>query len=512
MSFNLAVIVRESAVASPGRAALLFDGGRMTYADLDETVGRAAAGMRSAGVRRGDRVALMLPNVPQFVVAYFAVLRLGAVAVPMNVLLKSPEVAHQLRDSGARLMVVWAAVAREAADGVRAVDAGLPVYMAGGPADGDLPRFEDFAQQAPEPEIEPTDPQDTAVLIYTSGTTGRPKGAELTHIQLYMCADIGGRTFGVREDDVVCAALPLFHAFGLSCSLNTVMRFGATASLVPRFDPETVLKDIERNRITVFEGVPTMFFALLRYPGLADHDTGSVRVAVSGGAAIPGPVLEEFERRFGAVVLEGYGLTETAATACFNRSVRERRVLSVGKPLWGVQVRVMSDDGRELPPGEDNVGELVIRGYNVMKGYHGAPEATARVMRDGWFHTGDLGYADEDGFLFIVDRKKDLIIRGGYNVYPSEVEEVLHAHPAVAEAAVVGVRDERLGEEVAAVIVPRAGRSVHEAELVGWCRERMAAYKYPRRVSIAEGLPKNAIGKVLKRELVAWFGTPEQRG
>jgi long-chain acyl-CoA synthetase len=346
-----------------------------------------------------------------------------------------------------------------------------------------------------------TEPGDTAVIVYTSGTTGRPKGAELSHFCMYMNADTPGRLFGIRDDDVVLTVLPLFHVFGLSSILNVCVRFAATMTLVPRFDAGAVLETIERDRVTVFEGVPTMFIGLLNHPDLDRFDVSSMRVGVSGGAPIPAEVIDEFERRFGIAILEGYGLSETASTTTFNVSAEERRVYSVGKPIYGVQVQIWDAQGRVLPPGREHVGELVVRDVNVMRGYHGHPEATAEAMAGGWLHTGDLGYVDEDGFFFVVDRKKDLIIRGGYNVYPREIEDVLYTHPAVAEAAVVGVPDDRLGQEVKAVVALRAGKQATEAELVEYVRERVASYKYPRSVEFREHLPVNATGKILKREL-----------
>jgi len=306
----------------------------------------------------------------------------------------------------------------------------------------------------------------------------------------------------VRPDDVVITAVPLFHVFGLSSILNICVRFGCTMSLIPRFDPATVLTAIQRDRATIFEGVPTMFIALLEHPDLDSYDVSSLRVAISGGASIPAPVLDAFEKRFGVLILEGYGMTETASTTTFNLSATERRVYSVGKPIWGTQTQVWDGEGRPLPPGKDHVGEVVTRGLHVMKGYLNAPEATASAFTGGWLHTGDLGYFDEDGFLFIVSRQKELIIRGGYNVYPREIEDVLHAHPAVAEAAVVGVPDGRLGEEVMAVVTLREDATVTGTELRAYCRERIAAYKYPRRFEFLAQLPKNSLGKVLKDELI----------
>jgi long-chain acyl-CoA synthetase len=500
--FNLAVMLRESVEAAPTKPVALFEGGQLTYAELDTLSDRLAAGLRRSGVAPGDTVALQLPNVPQFLIAYFGILKAGAIAVPMNILLKAPEVAFHLEDSAARLLIAWADVLDDAIKG--AAQAGTQdVFVAGGAAEAEgVAPFELLlANEPPERPLAARQPTDTAVVIYTSGTTGRPKGAELTHFQLYMNADIPGRLFGVRPDDVVLTALPLFHVFGLSSILNIAVRFGATMSLIPRFDPGTALAAIERDRITIFEGVPTMYVAVLGHPELDRYDVSSLRIGVSGGAALPEEVLDAFEQRFGVVILEGYGLTETASTTTFNRSATERRAYSVGKPIWGTETQVWDERGRRLPPGRDHIGELVTRGFHVMKGYLNKPEATAEVLADGWLHTGDLGYVDDDGFLYIVDRKKELIIRGGYNVYPREVEEVLYAHPAVAEAAVIGVPDERLGEEVAAFVAVKAGWSLSEDELIAYCKERIAAYKYPRRIEFRDALPKSTIGKILKRML-----------
>ena len=345
-------------------------------------------------------------------------------------------------------------------------------------------------------------PDDTAVIMYTSGTTGQPKGAELTHLQLYMNADIPGRLFDVQPDDVVITVLPLFHVFGLSSILNVCVRFGCTMSLIPRFDPAVVLDAIQRDRATIFEGVPAMFIGLLSYPDLDSYDISSLRVAISGGASIPADVIDGFEKRFGIPVLEGYGLTETASTVTFNKSPSDRRIYSVGKPIWGTQTEVWNEDGKALPPGKDNVGEVVTRGLHVMKGYLNHAEATAGAFAGGWFHTGDLGYFDEDGFLFIVGRAKELIIRGGYNVYPLEIENVLRTHPAVVEAAVIGIPHERLGEEVMAIVVRRPGTQVTAQELITFCKERIAAYKYPRVIEFRADLPKNTLGKVVKDELL----------
>jgi long-chain acyl-CoA synthetase len=502
MMFNVGVILRESASAAAGKPVVLYDGGRMTYAELDSLSDALAAGLVEFGVRPGEAVGLQLPNIPQFLVAYFGILKAGAVVVPMNVLLKSREVAFYLSDSRARLLITWGGIADEAAKG--AAEAGVSdVFVVGeAPMGSSAAAFADLLKPAPPRRpIAVRGPEDTAAIVYTSGTTGRPKGAELTHFQLYMNADIPGRLFDIQADDIVLTVLPLFHIFALSSILNIAVRFGCTLSLVPRFEPGAVLRAIERDRATIFEGVPTMYVGLLAHPELDTFDTSSLRVAISGGAAIPAKVLDAFEARFGVVILEGYGLSETASTTTFNRSVHERRTYSVGKPIWGTEVQIWDKDGRQLPPGRDHVGELVTRGFHVMKGYLNQPEATAEAFAGGWFHTGDLGYMDEDGFFFIVDRKKELIIRGGYNVYPREVEEVLYTHPAVAEAAVVGIPDERLGEEVKAFIAFKPGTSASDDELIEFCRERVAAYKYPRVVEVRDELPKSGTGKIAKLQL-----------
>jgi long-chain acyl-CoA synthetase len=499
--FNLAVILRESAAATPDKAVAAYDGGRMSYAELDALSDAFATGLAGLGLRPGDPVGLQLPNIPQFLVAYFGILKAGCVVVPMNVLLKSREVGYYLSDSGARALITWAGVIDEAAKG--ASDAGVVHLFVVGEAAAGRPFAHLLATPPAGRPMAQREPMDTAAIVYTSGTTGRPKGAELTHFQLYMNADIPGRLFDVQPDDVVLTVLPLFHIFGMSSVLNVAIRFGGTLSLVPRFTEAAVLSAIQRDRATIFEGVPTMFIALLSYPHLDEYDTSSLRVAISGGAAIPAHVLDRFEERFGIVILEGYGLSETASTTTFNRSAQERRAYSVGKPIWGTEVQVWDDEGRPLLPGRENLGELVTRGFHTMKGYWHQPEATAEAFAGGWFHTGDIGYVDEDGFFFVVDRKKELILRGGYNVYPREVEEVLYGHPAVAEAAVVGVPDERLGEEVKAFVALKPGRTASEVDLVQFCKERLAAYKYPRFVEFRDSLPKGAAGKILKLELAS---------
>ena len=506
MSFNLATILRESRLAHPDKPLCHIADLTFTYAQVDEISGRVATSLRGLGLERGDKVAVQLPNLPQFLFTYFAVLKAGLVMVPLNPLLRAPEVAYHLRDSDARVLVTFEMFAAEAVKGAAQVE-GVATYVVNMPGNEQRPEgtrhYDELYFADDTGEIEPANADDTAVIIYTSGTTGKPKGAELTHFQLFMNCTVAGDLFGFRDDDVGVAVLPLFHVFGLSSVLNVCVRFDGTLVLIPRFEPGAVIDAIERHRCTIFSGVPTMYFGLLQ-ADISGRDLSALRVGVSGGAAIPGEVIRAFEEKFpGVVILEGYGLSETASTTTFNVSAEQRKVLSIGKPIWGVEVRVADEDGKPLPPGPGNVGEIVIRGHNVMKSYYKNPDATAEAFRGGWFHTGDLAYVDDDGYLFVVDRKKDLVIRGGYNVYPREVEEVLFAHAAVAEAAVIGRPDEKLGEEILAFVVTKPGATITPEELIAYCKERLAAYKYPRDVRIADELPKGPTGKILKQELRA---------
>jgi len=501
MALNLATMVHESARSDGDKPALLHDAGRVTYRELDDLSDRFAVGLRAAGLGRGDRVAVQLPTIPEFVVAYLGILKNGSVVVPLNFLLKAGELEYHLADSGASALITWSGIAAEAGRGAAGVDR---IYVAGPGAAVGRP-FEQLLATAPAGQgpLVQTDPGEVAAIVYTSGTTGRPKGAELTHFQMYMNADTPARIFGILPDDVVLIALPLFHVFGLESQVNCCLRFAATMSLLPRFDPVRVFEVIQRDRVTIFEGVQTMYADLLNHPDAGRFDLRSLRVGISGGASMPPDILDGFERKFGIVILEGYGMTETASTITQNSSAQDRKIYSVGKPIWGVDVAVWDDQHRPLPPGAGHVGEIVVRGVNTMRGYHNRPQATAESFRDGWFLTGDLGYLDQDGFLFLADRKKDLINRGGEKVSPREVEDVLHAHPAVAEAAVVGVPDERLGEEVKAYLALKAGASATEDELIAFAQDRMAPHKYPRSIELRPSLPKLATGKIDKEALKA---------
>jgi long-chain acyl-CoA synthetase len=493
MTESLAYNLIAAARRAPERPALRLDGSVMTYAELDEATARVAGFLHERGIEPGDRVGVMLPNVPEFAIAYYGVLRAGGVVVPMNVLLKQREVAFYLGDAGAELIFAWHAMAAEAIAG--AAESGAECIVV---EPAEFARV--LAAAPPADGISERSAGDTAVILYTSGTTGKPKGAQLTHANLSVNADVSRLLFSLEAGDVVLGALPLFHAFGQTCGLNATVAAGASLALIPRFDAGHALEVIERHRVTVFEGVPTMYAALLHHPERERFDVRSLRVCVSGGAALPVEVLKEFERVFECVVLEGYGLSETSPVACFNHPDRERKPGSIGTPVEGVEMKLVDLQRRDSAPGEE--GEIAIRGHNVMKGYWNRPEATADAIDgDGWFYSGDIARIDEDGCYFIVDRKKDLIIRGGYNVYPREIEEVLYEHPAVREAAVVGIPHADLGEEVAAAVALRPGMDATESEIRDFVKTNVAAYKYPRRVWFVDELPKGPTGKVLKREI-----------
>jgi long-chain acyl-CoA synthetase len=491
---NLAKNLTDTTRAHAERVAVRVDNTAMTYRALDEASARVAGLLHERGLEPGDRVGIMMPNVAEVPVVYYGVLRAGGVVVPMNPLLKGREVAYYLGDSGAGLIFAWHAFEAEGRRGAEQAGAEIVVVDAVG--------FPDLlASATPEYRVADTGDQDTAVILYTSGTTGQPKGAELTHGNLISNTEVA-RTDIVcaGPDDVIFGGLPLFHVFGQTVALNVAVAAGACLTLLPRFDAGHALRILAGHRVTVFEGVPTMYVALLHAPDRADYDTAALRMCISGGAALPVEVLRGFEEAFGVPVLEGYGLSETSPIASFNHPGRERKPGSIGTPIRDVQMRVVDEADNEVPQGE--VGEIVIHGPNVMKGYWQRPDATAEAVREGWFHTGDLAQVDEDGYFYIVDRKKDLIIRGGYNIYPREIEEVLYEHPAVAEAAVIGLPHPALGEEVGAAVALKPGAAVSPEELRDYVKSQVAAYKYPRHVWLVDALPKGATGKLQKRDIV----------
>jgi long-chain acyl-CoA synthetase len=490
-----------SAAASDGadRPAVKLDELVLTYEVLDQAVARAAGLLRSEGVEPGDRVGMQLPNVPYFPIVYYGALRIGAVVVPMNPLLKGREVAYHLSDSGATVLFAWHQFGDAARGGCEDAGAECVVIEPG--------KFEQLLGGAePVQEVSERDDDDPAVIIYTSGTTGTPKGATLTHANVSAGAEVARELVDAGPDTVALATLPLFHVFGMTSVMNTAVKARGLLTLLPRFEPAKALEMIERDRATTFAGVPTMYSALLHHPERDKHDVSSLDLCVSGGSAMPVEVLRGFDEAFGAKVLEGYGLSETVGMGSFNLPDRERKPGSIGVPVGGTEMKVVDDDDKDVPQGEP--GEIVMRGPFVMKGYWNNDDATSEVMRGGWFHTGDVATVDEDGYFFIVDRKKDMIIRGGYNVYPRELEETLYEHAAVREAAVIGVPHESLGEEVAAVVALKENAEATPDDLRAYMKERVAAYKYPRTVHIVDELPKGPTGKILKREIKLPEATP----
>jgi long-chain acyl-CoA synthetase len=493
MYLNLGSILSATTALRPDHVAVRLGDAALSYAELDRAARGIATSLRARGIEPGSSVAIMIPNLPEFTQAYYGILYAGCTVVPLNVLLSAPEVQYHLEDSKARLLFAHPLFEAPAKTGAAA--AGVPVVWAAGSGSDTVAAL---ASAPPIDAVTPTLPTDTAVILYTSGTTGKPKGAELTHSNLFVnCAVVLPKLLPVQPDDVALATLPLFHSFGQTCIQNATIAAGGTFTLLPRFGPEEAFAIMERHRVTLFAGVPTMYFALLHHEGPA-RDLSALRWCVSGGAAMPVEVMNAFEAKFRVEIYEGYGLSETSPVACFNMPGRPRTPGSIGYPVWGVEMAILDDKDHPVADGER--GEICIRGHNVMKGYLGRPDATRETLRGGWFHSGDVGIRDANGAYRIVDRVKDMIIRGGFNVYPREIEEVLYAHPAIVEAAVIGVPHESHGEEVKAVVVSREPKLCAD-DVIAYCKERLAAYKYPRIVVFVESLPKGPTGKILKREL-----------
>ncbi len=507
---NLAAVLDDAARETPDRDAIVFGDMRLSYAFVNTIANQVANLLRSRGVEPGDKVALACPNLPYFPMVYFGILKVGAVVVPLNVLLKRREIAYHLADSEAKALFCFEGTPE------------LTLGEAGWGGFEDTPGCEHFfllpatplatevdygesiwaatGGQPGECETARTEATDTAVILYTSGTTGQPKGAELTHQNMLMNAMVSDRMFDGAGHDVFLAALPLFHAFGQSVIMNTGFFRRATLVLVPRFEAGTVLDLMLKEKVTLFAGVPTMYWGLLTHQGGHDLEqvTANLTTAAAGGSALPLEVLNKFNERFGVKIIEGYGLSETSPVASFNRPDRPTKPGSIGLPIWGVELKLVDEHWKDAG---DGPGEIAVRGHCVMKGYYNRPEATAEVMRDGWFRTGDIARRDEDGYYYIIDRSKDMIIRGGFNVYPREVEEVMMTHPAVSLAAVVGVPHESHGEEIKAYVIRVPDSEITEDELVAWAKENLASYKYPRVVEFRAELPMTATGKILKREL-----------
>jgi long-chain acyl-CoA synthetase len=508
-TLSLATVLAEAARRHPDKVAIVDAGGeRITYRDLWAQTRSYAAGLRELGIKRGDTIAVMIPNVADFPRVYYAALAVGARIVPVSLLLTPEEVGYVLTDSQADLLVTHSAFlqvggAAAQATGTRLANVGpLPAELPNKP-----PRLEEISA-AVDPLVTyvTTEAEDVAVILYTSGTTGKPKGALLTHLNLVMNAAVN--VFDVHPltgDDVVLGCLPLFHTFGQTVGMNATFRLGGTLVLLPRFSGEAAIELMIKEQVTIFHGVPTMYIGLLEAAPKADR-LPQLKLCVSGGASLPVAVLEKFAAAFGSPIWEGYGLSETSPTATTNQPVFGSKPGTVGHPIWGVDVEIARPEIPEriefVPDGE--LGEIVIRGHNVFAGYLNRPDATAEALVDGWFRTGDLGAKDAEGFIRIVDRTKDLVIRGGFNVYPREVEEVLARHQAIQQVAVIGVPDATLGEEICAVVVLE-DKGLTAEELIEWSKEHLGKHKYPRQVRFTESLPLGPSMKVLKRELRKQF-------
>lgn len=508
MSLNLAMIIHENAKRHGDQPALIYHDQRWTFDDLENDINRMAHGLVELGIQRGDCVTVMLPNLPEFVISYFAIMKAGAVCVPINPLYKEREVEFLLQDSRSVAMVTCQSVFQEAKSGFEKASDCRHLLVVGYPEDSAIDRdvaidFRAWMRRPVQPfPMVMTDADETAVLVYTSGTTGKPKGAMLTHFNLFYQAFVLPQIHwpAKQPGEVSLAILPLFHSFGQSCVMNARLARGAAVSLLPAYEPRQVLEVLQRHRVTHFSGVPTMYLQLLNHPERDAFDLSRLVECYSGGAPIPIDTLQRWKERYQLDILEGYGLTETSPVATFNFPGHPPIYGSCGEPIWGCQVKIVNAAGETLPPGQD--GEVCIQGVNIMKGYFGNPEATAEVMKDGWFATGDQGHLDENGFLYIVGRLKDMILRGGFNVYPREIEELLYEHPAVHECAVYGVPDPEMGEEIQAAIYLKAGQQATAEDLKRFVKDRIAPYKYPRHVEIwPEPLPKGPSGKILKREL-----------
>lgn len=510
---NLSVLLEDSARRYPQKPAFTFMDTSLSYAQVDGAANQVTNGLRAKGIGPGDKVALSCLNLPWFPVVYFGILKTGAAVVPLSVLLKKDEIAYHLQDSDAKAYFCFVGTEE------------LPMGQMGFAGFEEAPKCADFfmimprpdmpsplagtttlgslmAGQSPKGEAARTGAEDTAVIIYTSGTTGRPKGAELTHSNLLQNAILSAELVDMTADDRVLIVLPLFHIFAMTVLMNAALYRGASSILLPRFDAEAVFGLMAQHQITIFAGVPTMYWGLLNYTD-PKFDYAAIaknlKICASGGASLPVQVLHDFEARMKVKIIEGYGMSEGSPVVTFNQLAVGQKPGSIGTPVWGVEVKLVDENDEEVPVGEK--GELLYRGHNVMKGYYKRPEANEEVLRGGWMHSGDVAIRDEEGFYFIVDRTKDMIIRGGFNVYPREVEEVMMRHEAVSLVAVIGVPDDEMGEEIKAYVVRNAGATTSETELMNWTKEHIASYKYPRMVEFIDALPMSATGKILKKEL-----------
>ncbi|WP_211748429.1 long-chain-fatty-acid--CoA ligase [Paenibacillus sp. Marseille-Q4541] len=497
MSWNLVRILEKSAASNPDHPAYVFQEKSTSYAELMQQISQCSSGLASHGIAKGDKVVLLLGNSPEFIISYYGILHLGGIVVPVNPTYKPEEIAYILGNSGATAVIAvgalkpMIAVLSEKIPSVR-----LTVYTN---AETGSSSWEALIASGDDNIVSVyNDNNDTAVILYTSGTTGKPKGAMLSHRNLATNAHALHTIFGIQSTDKVVTVLPMFHIYCMTVCVNAPLAVGSTILIMPRFQPAEIMRTIREQQATMFSGVPTMYSFLLQYPDAKREDFTSIRLCSSGGASLPVEVLHKFEEKFQVKISEGYGLSEASPVTAFNPPGGIRKWGSVGVNIPDVINKVIDVDGNELPRGE--VGELIVKGPNVMQGYFNMPEATAAALKDGWLYTGDLAQMDEEGYIFIVDRKKDMINVGGYNVYPREVEEVIYQHPGVFEAAVIGVKDDVFGEKVKAFVV-RNDQQLTSDGLMEFCKERLVKYKLPAFIEFIEELPKNSSGKTLRRAL-----------
>ena len=510
---NLSVILDDSAKRYPAKAAFTFMDTTLSYAEVNAAANRVANGLISKGIKAGDKVALSCLNLLQFPIIYFGIIKTGAVVVPLSVLLKKDEIEYHLKDSDATAYCCFTGtpdlpMGEMGYAAFNAVDscehffmimpsAEIPSSIKGTATLGNL-----MEGQSPFFEMYQSNAEDTCVIIYTSGTTGRPKGAELTHANLLFNAIISCGLMDATLNDTALIVLPLFHIFGMTVMMNALIYKGGSSILLARFDAPKVFGLMQQHDVTLFAGVPTMYWGLLNCTDTSlDYNSiaATLKICLSGGASLPVQVLKDFEQRFNVPVIEGYGMSEGSPVVTFNQLESGRKPGSIGTTVWGVEVKLVDTAGIEVPVGEK--GELLYRGHNVMKGYYKKPEETAKALQNGWMHSGDIAMKDEDGFYYIVDRTKDMIIRGGLNIYPREVEEVMIQHEAVSLVAVIGIPHNEMGEEVKAFVVLKENITITASDLIAWTKEHIAAYKYPRHIEFLTALPMSATGKILKKEL-----------
>lgn len=503
--------VQQQAQLNPTKAAYTFMGKETSYAEFEGSVAKFAGALKASGVNQGDNVAFLLGNTPHFLISLYATMRIGATAVPINPIYTPDEISYILKNSDAKAVIaldLLLPLVEQAAHAFPQISSYIicettpeTAEKLQGLPDSLKTKVKSFTALIQSGEmIAPieTAQDDTAVILYTSGTTGHPKGAMLTYENIYSNARDVAEYLQFSPEDRVIATLPVFHVFALTVVVNAPLVTGATIILVPKFSPADVFAAAKQQQATVFAGVPTMYNFLYQFPEGDPQDFSTVRLAISGGASLPVALLHNFEEKFNVRISEGYGLSEASPVTCFNPLDRERKAGSIGTSIINVENKIVNELGEEVPVGE--VGELIVRGPNVMKGYYKMPEETANAIRDGWLYTGDFAKKDEEGYFYIVDRKKDMIIVGGYNVYPREVEEVLFANPGILEAAVVGVPDPNFGEQVLAFVVLK-DKELSPEEIQDFCKEKLAKYKVPARIEILDELPKNTTGKILRRTL-----------